>query len=310
MRPSSIDNSVYISDDLLQYVHVDDEILSGDDNTVRTMIQSLQERSLVKKVDYVAREGDSGTILGRTILRTKHGYRIITSSKYVDQSLRDMDMESCNPVTTPSLNVTEKDWNDAVQLPDSLAAIYRRATGSLLYVAGQRPDAQQAMKESARGMQHPTNVHWARLKRVLRYLVTRRVAEWSFEPTRERACCEEITATCDSDWGGCTPTRRSTMGIVLRFAGSAIATMRRTQGGVSLNSGEAEYYAMVSALAEAKQIQEILGECGLQTHIVLETDSSAAKACAERPGSGRMKHINVKYRYLQEAVANQEVKVR
>ena len=86
--------------------------------------------------------------------------------------------------------------------------------------------------------------------------------------------------------------------------------MSRTQGGVSLSSGEAEYYAMVSALAEAKQIQEILGECGLQTHIVLETDSSAAKACAERPGSGRMKHISVKYRYLQEAVANQEVKVR
>ena len=36
--------------------------------------------------------------------------------------------------------------------------------------------------------------------------------------------------------------------------------MSRTQGGVSLSSGEAEYYAMVSALADAKQVQEVLGD--------------------------------------------------
>ena len=50
---------------------------------------------------------------------------------------------------------------------------------------------------------------------------------------------------------------------------------------------------MVSAKAEAKQIQEILGEYHDDTQIILETDSSAAKANAERPGCGRMKHISV-----------------
>ena len=40
---------------------------------------------------------------------------------------------------------------------------------------------------------------------------------------------------------------------------------------------------MVSALAEAKQIQEILSEYHEDTHIILDTDSSAAKANAERP---------------------------
>lgn len=66
---------------------------------------------------------------------------------------------------------------------------------------------------------------------------------------------------------------------------------------------------MVSALAEAKQIQEVLGEYGDDSFIIIETGSSAAKANAERPGSGKMKHISVKYRYLQEAVQNQEVKI-
>ena len=73
---------------------------------------------------------------------------------------------------------------------------------------------------------------------------------------------------------------------------------------------EAEYYGMVSALAEAKQVQEILGEYHEDTHIILETDSSAAKANAELPGCGRMKHISIKYRYFQDAIANQEVWLR
>ena len=64
---------------------------------------------------------------------------------------------------------------------------------------------------------------------------------------------------------------------------------------------------MVSALAETKQVQEILGEYHEDTHIMLETDSSTAKANAERPGCGRMKHIKKKYRYLQDAITNQEV---
>ena len=51
---------------------------------------------------------------------------------------------------------------------------------------------------------------------------------------------------------------------------------------------------MVSALAEAKQIQEILSEYHEDTHIILETHSSAAKAHAERPGCGKMKHISIK----------------
>ena len=64
---------------------------------------------------------------------------------------------------------------------------------------------------------------------------------------------------------------------------------------------------MISALAEATHVQEILGEYHEDTHIIVETDSSAAKASGERLGCGRMKHISVKYRYLQDAITNQEV---
>ena len=45
------------------------------------------------------------------------------------------------------------------QLPELLAGLYRRVTGRLHYVAGQRPDAQQPVQQPARGMSSPTNIH-------------------------------------------------------------------------------------------------------------------------------------------------------
>ena len=54
-------------------------------------------------------------------------------------------------------------------------------------------------------------------------------------------------------------------------------------------------------------MQEFLGEYHEDTHITLETDSSAVNANAERLGCGRMKHIGVKYRYLQDASTRKSV---
>ena len=144
----------------IQHVHVDDELLSGDDRLVRDMVQKLKQKFLVKKVDYLSEVADKIQILGRTVERTRLGYRLITSKRYIDQSLKDMDMEKCNPVSTPGLQVTVKDLATEEQLPEVLAGLYRRVTGRLLCVAGQRPDVQQAVKELARGMSSPTNIHW------------------------------------------------------------------------------------------------------------------------------------------------------
>ena len=90
----------------------------------------------MKKIDYLSKVGDKIQILGRTVERTKLGYRIITSRRYIDQSLKDVDMEKCNPVSTPGLQVTEKDLATEEQLPEVLAGLYRRVTGRLFYVAG------------------------------------------------------------------------------------------------------------------------------------------------------------------------------
>ena len=79
----------------------------------------------------------------------------------------------------------------------------------------------------------------------------KRVSIWKFEPLASEARDNELTATSNSDWGGCVKTRKSTTCIVLKS---------RTQGSVSLSSAEAEYHGRVVALAEAQQVQRIPGE--------------------------------------------------
>ena len=50
-------------------------------------------------------------------------------------------------------------------------------------------------------------------------------------------------------------------------------------------------------------LRSMLGELGLVTGVVeLHTDSSAAKSFASRLSLGKMKHVDIKFLWLQESV--------
>ena len=68
-------------------------------------------------------------------------HRLTTSSPHNDQSLQDVDMEKCNPVSTPGLQVIEKDLATEEQLPEVLAGFWGAwsiATGKLLTLSEQQ----------------------------------------------------------------------------------------------------------------------------------------------------------------------------
>ena len=60
---------------------------------------------------------------------------------------------------------------------------------------------------------------------------------------------------------------------------------------IALSSGEAEYYAMVRAAAEALGLQAIMRDLGWEAGILLWVDSSAAKSMASRIGLGKVRHM-------------------
>ena len=42
----------------------------------------------------------------------------------------------------------------------------------------------------------------------MRYLLNKRTSIWKFEPTISEARDNELTATSDSDWGGCVENKK------------------------------------------------------------------------------------------------------
>ena len=77
-----------------------------------------------------------------------------------------------------------------------------------------------------------------------------------------------------------------------------------------MSSAEAEYYAMVEGAARTLGLQSMLREVGVEVKIVLQTDSAAAKSYASQRGLGRMRHIEVKDLWLQEATCRGRLKLR
>ena len=78
-----------------------------------------------------------------------------------------------------------------------------------------------------------------------------------------------IDTFTDSDWSGCHRTRKSTNGGCAMRGEHTIKTWSSTQGGISLSSGEAEYYGITKAGVVGLGIRSFFSD--------MHTDSTAAK---------------------------------
>ena len=76
-----------------------------------------------------------------------------------------------------------------------------------------------------------------------------------------------------------------------------------------MSSGEAEYYAVVKAAAETLGMQALAFDLGWTFGVRLFVDSTAARAIASRLGLGKVRHLEVRYLWLQQVVASGRLKV-
>ena len=120
--------------------------------------------------------------------------------------------------------------------------------------------------------------------------------------------CLDVKA--NSDWAGCLKSRRSTSGGVVSICGGMLKGWSSTQGSVAMLSGEAEYYSAVKAASEALGVQALAADLGWAWRIRLWLDSTAAKSMASRMGLGRVRHLEVRFRWLQEVVRAGRVALR
>ena len=147
-----------------------------------------------------------------------------------------------------------------------------------------------------------------RMKRLARYLKNIRKCDI----VMDKECREnnKLEVYVDSDWAGCRRTRKSTSGGVVMMGGCLVKSWSTTQSTIATSSGEAECYAMVRGASEALGMSAALEDLGHRVEIEIHVDSTAAKAISSRLGLGRLRHLEVRFLWLQEAVRRRRLVVK
>ena len=79
-----------------------------------------------------------------------------------------------------------------------------------------------------------------------------------------------------------------------------IEASTNTQQVVSLSAAESEFYGIVREAASGIQLREAFMQFGFSVRLWVLSDSSAARAMTARTGSGRVKHVEARYLWVQE----------
>ena len=90
---------------------------------------------------------------------------------------------------------------------------------------------------------------------------------------------------------------------------SCLKNWSSTQAIIALSSGEAEYYGVVKAASIGLGVRSMFADLGINMNIEVLTDATAAKGIATRKGLGKVRHMAVHYLWVQERVAQGDLKL-
>ena len=98
--------------------------------------------------------------------------------------------------------------------------------------------------------------------------------------------------------------RKSVSSCAIMQDGFLISAGARIQSVIAQSSCEAEYITATAATSEAKFLQALLLACGQHVNILLRSDSSGAIGVASRRGLQRLRHLDVRFLWLQAETAS------
>lgn len=270
---------------------------------------------LVKHIGELRSDRKPLNFLGRVIYRDEKGIHLQSPTAYVEDMIELLGLQKGKSSGTTCTTIVQGREDGSSQLDYEQHLTYRRMVGKLLWLVAIRPDLSYVSKKLSRSLQSPTQDDYAKAKHAIRYLCGTMDYRLTINPDtahREHAAFD-VTTCVDSDWAGCSTTRKSTTGCTITVAGVAINHYSITQATVALSSGEAELYALSSGTTETIGVLQFLRECEVKTdnYVTLTTDSTASKSMASRLGVSRAtKHIQLRFLYSQDLVSTGVVRLR
>ena len=288
-------------------VHVDDVIATGHRHQLKWLETCMRHVYEHKTRHIGPDDDDTGVYLGRTIKWTDAGIEWHSNPEHVMKVVREMGLSDANPVSLPMTSaIVQAETGDKMQ-PNE-ASNFRSLAARLNFAAQDRPDLALASTVAASRMSSPCVGDDNVLKRIGRYIRkssnVHSVFLWDDN-------VPELKLWTDSDWATDVTTRKSRSGGVIKMGVNTIGHWTRTQDRVARSSGEAELKASCTGIAE------LLGMHALSaflrsdrewplTHCI---DASATVGMLQRQGSGQLKHLDVRSLWVQEAIAEHDIKI-
>ncbi len=299
--PSDADPCIYVmykeGKIVILALYVDDNVIMS--NSKKLLM--AEKKKLGQRFDMEDR-GEINYLLGMSIKRDRQKQTLTIDQKlYIQQVLERFGMQDCKPVSTP----IESGRKFCKTLDDETAVDtkrYQEVIGSLVYASiSTRQDISEAVGKLSQHMAKPNKEHWAGAKRVLRYL--KGTADLGLVYTKSNN--SQLRGYSDSDWAGCTDTRRSTSGYVFMLGNNVISWTSKKQPVVALSTTEAEYIALCFATQEAVWLRRLLESVQQEQNgpTTIVEDNQGTIGMAKNPrDSSRTKHIDIRYHFNREAV--------
>ncbi len=202
--------------------------------------------------------------------------------------------------------------HDEKLLDPARHSLFRSIVGKAQWILRTRPDLLYSVKELSRQLCSPREVDMVAAKRMVKYLWHTRDFVMGINPQAAlwQLFTLKLDSASDSDWAGCQATRCSTSGVMLWLCGALVTALCRTQTVKALSSPEAEYYACSIAFAEAKYVMSLMMDWGLVGQCIHMTDSSSAIVHASRLGLGGIRHMEVRYLWVQGEIRSGRIPIK
>lgn len=287
---------------VLVALYVDDLLLSAP--TKEIMQQVKRRLSLAYSMKDL---GPVSKFLGMNVNQTANGTVHLTLADYIVKAASLSEVPTHKNVHTPLSNSVNY-FTDKSPLLKSPTP-YQSIVGQLLFVANTgRPDIAYSISLLSRFLKSPRQVHMMAAQRIMQYLYTTRNYGLSYQSTTPLT----LAIYSDASYGSVSDLPLSTGGYITFLAEGVVSWKSNKIRSVCQSSTEAEYVAASDALREMAWISNLCDEIRKPLKDkVLYVDNQPAIKIAENPVlHDKIKHIQVKYHYIRQQVAEKHVRLQ
>ena len=317
--------TLFRMNDLLASVHVDDVLLVGGREASLRFIKHLKDQNWKLEVEGpFGKAGDEFSYLKRKYQLTEDGLVVRPDPKHVEELLKICSAISGKPKKTPCRgDVAEVDQSE--ELDEAGTTNYRSIVGKLMYISGERPDAQYGIHCLAKSMKTPSVQSLKHAEHMVSYLAGTRDYGVKLKYTKKGQSVldnrmprelEEhndhlLEIITDADYAGHKADRKSVSCCLCFMDGNLIEARVRSQKSIALSSGESEFVAIIGGCSEGLFLRHLAQFMGYGVaKLRSRSDSSAARGMCVREGVGRVRHIDAGMFWIQQRVQAREIEVK